>query len=111
MSSERKEAIRAYKERTTRRGIYSVRCTASGEVWVGAAPNLDSVQNKIWFMLRQGNHRNTRLQAAWNAHGEPAFQLQTEEELDPDLPPLLVNDELKKRKAHWVTQLGAEALL
>lgn len=110
MSNERKEAIRAYKERKARRGIFTVRCVTTGEVWVGAAPNLDSVQNKIWFILRHGNHRNTQLQASWNEHGEPSFQCVTVEELDEDTPALLVNDVLKRRKQDWIGRLGASAL-
>lgn len=110
MTAERKDAIRAYKERKVRRGVFSVRCAATGEVWVGSSPNLDSVQNSLWFTLRYGHHRNTRLQDAWNAHGEPSFQLATLEELDPELPSLLVHDTLKQRKQEWMTRLGASAL-
>ena len=110
MTNERKDAIRAYKERKTRRGVFSVRCAATGEVWVGSSPNLDSVQNSLWFTLRYGHHRNTRLQAAWNEHGEPSFQLATVEELDPETPALLVNDVLKQRKQDWIARLGAAAL-
>lgn len=110
MTNERKEAIRTYKERKTRRGIFSIRCTATGEVWVGAAPNLDSVQNSIWFRLRHGHHRDARLQAAWNAHGEPSLHLTTLEELDEDTPALLLYDVLKQRKQHWIADLGAFAL-
>lgn len=110
MTNPRKEAIRAYKERTVRRGIFSVRCAATGEVWVGASPNLDSVQNSVWFMLRHGQHRNARLQAAWNEHGEPSFQLATVEELDPETPALLLHDTLKQRKQDWIARLGAIAL-
>lgn len=110
MANERKEAIRAYKERKTRRGIFAIRCAATGEVWVGAASNLDGVRNSIWFRLRYGHHRDTRLQGAWNAHGEPSLQLTTLEELDDDIPAILLNDVLKQRKQQWMTDLGAFAL-
>ncbi len=110
MTNERKEAIRAYKERKTRRGIFSVRCEATGEVWVGSAPNLDTIQNRLWFFLRHGHHRNTRIQAAWDEHGEQSFQFATVEELDDDIPALVLNDTLKKRKSYWVTELGASPL-
>lgn len=110
MTDERREAKRAYKERTTPRGIFAVRCTATGEVWVGSAPNLDSVQNRIWFSLRHGHHPNTQMQAAWNAHGEGSFQFTTLDELDEDIAPLLVSDELKKRKRDWMARLTAPAV-
>jgi len=110
MTNERKEAIRAYKERTTPRGIFSIRCVATGDVWVGVAPNLDSARNSNWFTLRYGRHRNARLQAAWDTHGEQSFGFATVEELDKDTPALLVRDVLKKRKDAWVMRLGASAL-
>ena len=35
MSTDRKAAIAAYKERKTIAGVFVVRCAASGEAWVG----------------------------------------------------------------------------
>lgn len=70
MTVDRKAAIAAYKERKTIAGIYVVRCAASGEAWVGQAPNLATIQNRIWCSLRQGNHMCRSLQAAWTMHGE-----------------------------------------
>ena len=32
--TSRREAIRDYKEKKTRSGVYAVRCAQSGEVWV-----------------------------------------------------------------------------
>ncbi len=65
----RKAAIAAYKERKSVAGIYVVRCTASGEVWVGQSPNLDTVQNRVWFTLRVAGNLNRGLQKAWDDHG------------------------------------------
>ena len=45
-------------------GIYAIRCKASPEIWVGQAPNLEKIQNRIWFSLRQGSHTCRSLQAA-----------------------------------------------
>ena len=50
----RKAAVAAYKERKVETGIYAVRCTASDQVWVGIAPDLSTIQNRLWFTLRQG---------------------------------------------------------
>lgn len=110
MTSARKEAIRDYKSHTSTRGIFAVRCAATGDVWVGSTPTLDTVQNKHWFMLRYGHHRNKRLQAVWNEHGEQSFRCETVEALDEDVPALLAPDLLKKRQQHWIEQLSATAL-
>ena len=109
MAADRKEAIKQYKSRAVERGIFAIRCTATGQVWVGSTPNLATI-NGLWFMLRQGNHRNAALQAAWNEHGEQSIVSETLETLDEDVPELAVRDLLKKRKQHWIEQLGAMAL-
>ena len=72
-SEDRKAAITAYKERKNVAGIYAVRCAASGQVWVGQTPNLDTIQNRIWFALRLGSNSNRDLQSAWSAHGGDNF--------------------------------------
>lgn len=65
----RREAIRDYKERKVPIGIFSLRCVATGETWVGASRNLDGQKNSSFFSLRLGSHRNSAMQAAWKAHG------------------------------------------
>ena len=54
MTSDRKAAIAAYRERKTIAGIFVIHSKASAELWVGSAPNLEKIQNRIWFTLRQG---------------------------------------------------------
>jgi hypothetical protein len=109
MTADRKEAIKQYKSRTVARGIFAVRCIATGQVWVGSTPNLATI-NGLLFTLRQGSHRNVALQAAWNEHGEQSIESEIVETLDEDVPELAVRDLLKKRKQHWIEQLGAAAL-
>ena len=50
----RKAAVAAYKERKAEPGIYAVRCMASGQAWVGGAPDLATIWNRVSFTLRQG---------------------------------------------------------
>ena len=52
----RKEAVRQYKEKKPSIGIYAVRCTATGRVWVGSSLNLEATKNRCWFSLRGGMH-------------------------------------------------------
>jgi hypothetical protein len=99
--SDRKDAAR---------GVFAVRCAATGRVWVGSFQNLESVRNRMWFCLRLGDHRDRGLQEEWNAHGESAFEFQILEKFDEDLCALDLNDLLKDRKRHWVARLGALAL-
>ena len=110
MSIDRKAAIAAYKARKSIAGIYVVRCTASGEVWVGQAPNLGTVQNRTWFTLRQGSHPCLSLQAAWNTHGEADLTFGECERLDDEETDYVRNALLKERMLHWLAELKAEAI-
>jgi hypothetical protein len=108
----RRHAIRDYKERKVTHGIFAVRCAASGEAWIGVAPNVEQMQNRIWFGLRQGGHPNRALLAAWAAHGEAAFSFEVLEIVDTeDLGPIGRDSLLKERAAHWRGGLGANKLV
>ena len=105
----RRQAIRDYKEKKAAPGVYAVRCTATGQVWVSGSRNLDAQQNSLWFGLRSGGHINRDMQAAWNAHGEPAFSFEPLERIDDeDLTPLGRADLIKARERHWLAALGAK---
>ena len=105
--AQRKAAISAYKERDDAIGIFAVRCAASGEIWVGPTPNLDTVKNRIWFGLRMGNAVNADMQRAWSNHGAASFVFEVLERLDPEEPAFVRDSQLKDRAAHWRAALGA----
>ena len=108
---EKREAARQFKERKVAAGAYAVRCSPSGAVWVGITRNLGAARNACWFSLRMHGHRVPSLQAAWDAHGEPAFQFEILEALDEDTHPMAVQDLLKALKASWLAKLDALPLL
>jgi hypothetical protein len=108
-NASRKEAVRNYKERKPLQGVFAIRCEASGEVWTGCSPNLDAHQNREWFVLRSGLHRNKAMQAAWNAHGDASFRYEIVEEVTDDNP-LLIPSLLKDREKHWRETLSAAAV-
>lgn len=106
-TTDKKAAIAAYKERKTAAGIYAVRCAASGQIWVGQTPNLETVQNRIWFSLRMGNSVHRDLQKAWSAHGGDYFTFEPLERLEDEESPYVRDALLKERAAHWRSRLGA----
>ena len=110
MTTSRKAAIAAYKERKTVAGIFVIRSQATAERWVGAAPNLEKIQNRIWFTLRQGSHTCRSLQAAWTAHGPDNLTFTECERLEDEETHYIRDALLKERLLHWRTQLGAEAI-
>jgi hypothetical protein len=107
---DRKAAIAAYKEQKVCAGIYAVRCTVSGEAWVGRSANLDTARNRVWFMLRTGSHSHSGLLQAWRTHGEDAFTFEVVETLSEEDAAHFRDKRLKQRLEHWRTALGAEAI-
>lgn len=106
----RKAAIAAYRERKPAFGVFAVICSATGEAWVGCSRHVDTQQNGLWFALKQGTSPHASLQAAWRAHGEPAFRFEELERLREDFPEISRMDELKKRQALWRSRLQAAHL-
>lgn len=111
MSNDRKrELARAYKERKVRRGVYALRCAATGETWASASRNLDGQQNSTMFQLRMNGHPNKTLQAAWKEHGESAFSFEIVAELDDEeRSDYALKADLKTLEETWREKLGAKA--
>jgi hypothetical protein len=105
-SEERKAAIKSYKDRKPRPGIYGVRLKAAGRCWVGSSPNLDTTKNGLWGTLNTGRHLDRSLQAEWTRLGEEAFEFVILETLKEDVLPLAVKDLLKEKKRLWAEQFA-----
>jgi hypothetical protein len=106
----RKAALAAYRERKVAGGIFAVRCLPSGQLWVGVAPDLGTIQNRLWFALRQGASMNKVMQAAWQDHGADAFTFEEVERLAEEADPYLRDKQRKERLEHWRVTMGAEAV-
>ena len=107
---DKKAALAAYKERKAEPGIFVVRCTATDQVWIGAAPELSTIWNRVSFALRQGVQAPASLQAAWNAHGAENFTFEPVESLTDEQLVFGRDRMLKERRAHWCEALKAELI-
>ena len=107
---ERKAATTVYKERKVEGGIYAVRCSASGQIWVGSAPNLATIRNRLWFTLRQGSNPHRSLQEAWAAYGESAFGFEILQRLDEEDVGYIRDRRLKDLLARWTEELDASRI-
>jgi hypothetical protein len=108
--SRRKELLQTYKEQKATPGIVAVRCTATGQSWTLASPNVEQQQKGLWFQFRMGTFPGNSVQSAWNAHGADAFVFEVLEAIKDDNA-LLVPVLLKERELHWRKVLGAETLV
>jgi hypothetical protein len=79
----RKERIREYKETRRPMGVFQVRNTESGKVYVGTSVDLPSMLNRNRAQLRLGAHPDRALQADWLALGPEAFAFDVLDTLEP----------------------------
>jgi hypothetical protein len=106
---DRRAASAAYKEISRIAGVYAIRCSVSGQTWVGRSADLAAQRNNLDFQLRHGPH-NAAMRAAWAAHGATAFSFETLEPAPAELTPAGRADFLRRRAAHWRAALGAAAV-
>jgi hypothetical protein len=102
---DRKELKRLAKETKTEAGIYQIKNTRNGKLFIGTTPNLKTI-NGQQFTLKMGSHMNKALQQDWNAFGEDAFTFAVLEILEqPETGYFDQKDALKKLAAKWLEQL------
>lgn len=63
-------------------GIYMIRNTINGKLYIGKSVNIKKRFNEHKHELRLGSHHNDYLQKAWNKYGEDAFEFIVLEECD-----------------------------
>ena len=69
----KKELKDSYKQLKFKIGVFQIRNTVTGKVFVGSSVNLDAIWNRHHTQLKFGGHPNEALQADWNALGEGKF--------------------------------------
>lgn len=109
-TEDRKAAVADYRKRKIAAGIYAVRSARTGSIWVGQAPDLSTIQNRLWFSLRLGTSTHRSLQAAWRAEGEGAFAFEIVERVDEEEVAYVRERLLQERLAHWVETLQASRI-
>jgi hypothetical protein len=110
----RKELLNEYKQRPPEAGVYRIVNTRTGEMLLGSARNLASVQSKLEFA------RNTstpgaldhRLVADARAYGMDALAFEVLEVLDagPELTSTQLGEDLPTLEALWRERLRSEQL-
>jgi hypothetical protein len=107
---DRKVAVAAYKERKSQAGIYVVRCAPSGQCWIGAAPDLSTIWNRLSFGLRQGVAAPASLQSAWATHGAESLSFEIVETVDADDLSYGRDRKLRERRDQWCEAMKAEPI-
>ena len=77
-------------------GIYQIRNTKNGKVYIGLSKNLKGRFVKHIQRLRNGSHRNKHLLSAFNKDGEDSFVFEILEECE--------ENSLSEREKHWISE-------
>lgn len=102
---DRKELKRLAKETKTDAGVFQIKNSRNGKVFVESTRNLKTINGKQ-FQLEMGSHQNKMLQKEWNEFGPEAFTFEVLEVLEkPETGYFDEKDALKKLKAKWLEQL------
>lgn len=68
-----KQLKEAYRQIKFKVGVFQIRNTANGKIFVGSSVNLEAIWNRIKSELKFAGHRNLPLQTDWNLYGEECF--------------------------------------
>lgn len=104
--ARRTELLQQYADRDPPNGVFAVRNTVTGEVWVGHSRNVDKQKNGLWTRLAGGVCVNKDVQASWARHGEAAFRYEILEQLT-ETDPHALQRLLPERASTWREQLKA----
>ena len=80
-------------------GIYMLRCTTTGRMYIGSAVCLRRRLMRHIHDLNNQAHFNIKIQRAWNKYGESAFEFFILE--------LVVRDNLIEREQYWIDTMAA----
>src|SRR5665811_686286 len=79
----RKELKDKYKQTIQPMGIYQVRNTVTGKIFIGSSKNLEGMLNRNKFQLQNDLHMNKELQRDFNEVGEESFSFEVLDKLKP----------------------------
>jgi hypothetical protein len=77
----RKELVNEYKQREPQMGVFQVRNTVNGKVFIGSSTTIDTVWNSQRMKLETNWHPNKALQTEWNELGADKFVFEVVEML------------------------------
>jgi group I intron endonuclease len=102
----RKELQREYMKRPKPAGVFQIKNTANGKLYLGSSLNLEGPLNGHKFMLGIGSHRNKVLQKEWNEYGPDKFVFEILAVVKvKDDPNFNLSDELTLLEQIWLEEL------
>ncbi|MGJ7921218.1 GIY-YIG nuclease family protein [Neobacillus sp. LXY-4] len=101
----KKELKQQYKETKIEAGVYQIKNTRNGKIYLGSTKNFKTLNGKK-FMLETGGERNQQLQKEWNEFGKDAFIIEILEVLEQKETGYFdLKRELEKLEEKWMNTL------
>lgn len=105
MMDRKRELKQLYKETKTEAGVYQIKNTQNGKIFVGSTRNLKTLSGKR-FSLEVGTDTNKKLQSEWKEFGKEAFVFEILEVLKKKESGYFdEKNELKKLEEAWLNKL------
>ncbi len=102
----RQDVKREYKERKNEAGVFHIKNTLNGKVFLGSSLNLHGPLNGYKFILQMGNHKNPALQKELNEYGSDKFVFEILEVVKvKDELHFNIEDELTLLEMIWLEKL------
>ena len=102
----RKELKEEYKNKEFKKGVFQIRNTANGKIFIGSSTDLEKIWNRHRAQLNFGGHPNQGLQKDWQTLGEEAFVYEILEELpEPEDGTIDISRELKALEQMYLEEL------
>lgn len=103
---DKKAALLEYKLSHRPMGVFQIRNTTTGKVFVDSSTNIPGKINRHTFALKAGLHQSKSLQADWNEFGQTAFEFETIEPVEPpDDPNYDYAADIKVLEDLWLEKL------
>jgi hypothetical protein len=77
-----KELKEEYKAKKFRIGVFQIRNTINGKIYIDGSLDLNAIWNRNRVELNFGTHRNNVLQKEWKEFGEENFRYEILSEID-----------------------------
>lgn len=102
----RRELKLAYKQNPPPMGVFQLKNSISGKIFIGSSMDLPGKNNSLLFQLKTKSHYIKALQEDWNLHGPDAFTFEILETLKTDeLPKAAWRDALQALEKKWLNDL------
>lgn len=80
----KKELKEEYSNLKPKIGVFQIRNTVNGKIYIEGSVNLDKIWNRHRVELNFGGHRNVALQKEWNEFGEANFKYEILSEINQE---------------------------